>query len=61
MVIGKKHRPLAPGAGEVHHVVMDHTTKPRDIKFVFPAVLEQISANLECYVKDLEAGSDVWP
>jgi len=24
---------------------------------VLPAVFEKISANLECYVKDLEAGS----
>ena len=42
-----------------HHVVMDHTTKLQDIKAVLPAIFEKISANLECYVKDLEAGSDL--
>jgi hypothetical protein len=44
-----------------HAVVVDHTTKFRDIELVLPAVLEKISANLECYVKDLEAGSDLSP
>jgi hypothetical protein len=44
-----------------HGVVMDRTTKLSDIEFVLPAVFEKISANLECYVKDLEAGSDLQP
>jgi hypothetical protein len=40
---------------------MGDTTRLSDIEFVLPAVFDKISANLECYVKDLEAGSDVQP
>ena len=44
-----------------HCVAMGDTTRLSDIEFVLPAVFDKISANLECYVKDLEAGSDVQP
>jgi hypothetical protein len=42
-----------------HCFVMDENTKLRDIEFLLPAVFEKISSNLECYVKDLEAGKDL--
>jgi hypothetical protein len=42
-----------------HGVAMDHTTMLRAIEFVLPAVFEKIPGNLECYVKSLEAGSDL--
>ncbi|MGH9742392.1 MAG: hypothetical protein ACRD51_08575 [Candidatus Acidiferrum sp.] len=42
-----------------HGVVIGRDTKLRDIAHVLPAVFEKISENLECYVKDLEAGSDL--
>lgn len=42
-----------------HGVAMDHTTKLRDIEFVLPQVFEKISNNLECYIRDLEADSDL--
>ena len=54
-------RDIAHYLGHYHHVVMDDTTKLRDIERVLPAVFEKISANLECYVRDLEAGSDLQP
>jgi hypothetical protein len=44
-----------------HGVVVDHTTKLRDIQFVLPNVFEKISANLECYVRELEVGSGLKP
>ncbi|MGA2039324.1 MAG: hypothetical protein ABSH42_08605 [Bryobacteraceae bacterium] len=54
-------RDIARYLQHYHGVAMDHTTKLRDIEFVLPAVFEKISANLECYVRDLEAGSDLEP
>jgi|ERR1035438_3492210 hypothetical protein len=52
-------RDIAGYLSYYHGVVVDHTTKFRDIELVLPAVFEKISANLECYVKDLEGGSDL--
>jgi hypothetical protein len=52
-------RDIAGYLGYYHGVVVGHTTKFRDIEPVLPAVFEKISANLECYVKDLEAVSDL--
>lgn len=40
-----------------HRIVVDRTTKLSDIEFALPAVFEKTSANLECYVRDIEAGS----
>ena len=54
-------RDIAHYLNYYHGVAMDHTTKLRDIEFVLPAVFEKISANLECYVKSLETGSDLQP
>jgi hypothetical protein len=54
-------RDIAAHLRYYHGVIVDETTKLRDIEFVLPAVFEKISANLECYVKDLEAGSDLQP
>jgi hypothetical protein len=42
-----------------HGVVIHQTTKLREIEFVLPAVLEKISANLECYVRDIETDIDL--
>lgn len=42
-----------------HGVSMDATTKLRDIERVLPGVFNKISSNLECYIKDLEADSDL--
>ncbi len=49
-------RDIARYPRHYHGVVMDQTTKLREVAFVLPAVFEKISANLECYVRDLEAG-----
>ena len=43
-----------------HGFVMDQNTKLRDIENVLPGVFQKISDNLECYVKDLEAGSSLY-
>jgi hypothetical protein len=52
-------RDIAGYLSYYHGVTVNPATKFRDIEFVLPAVFEKISANLECYVKDLEAGSDL--
>ena len=44
-----------------HGVMIDNTTKLRDIEFVLPGVFKKISDNLECYVRDLETGADLRP
>jgi hypothetical protein len=42
-----------------HGFHMDSQTRFRDIEGVLPRVLEKISSNLECYVRDLENDSDL--
>ena len=42
-----------------HGFHMDSSTRFRDIEGVLPRVLEKISSNLECYVRDLENDSDL--
>jgi hypothetical protein len=44
-----------------HGFVMNDNAKLRDIVYVLPGVFQKISDNLECYVKDLEAGSNLRP
>jgi hypothetical protein len=44
-----------------HGVSMTEGTKFRDIERVLPAVFDKISGNLECYVRDLEAGLGLDP
>jgi hypothetical protein len=44
-----------------HGITMDAATKLRDIERVLPAVFGKIASNLECYIKDLEADSDLAP
>lgn len=46
---------------QYHGVVMEHSTKLRDIEFVLPAIFTKISDNLEWYVRELEAGSNLQP
>jgi len=42
-----------------HGVEMVATTTFREIEPILPAVIEKISGNLECYIKDLEADCDL--
>ncbi len=42
-----------------HGFHMDANTRFRDIEGVLPRVLEKISSNLECYLRDLENDSDI--
>jgi hypothetical protein len=42
-----------------HSFHMNDNTKFRDLGEVLPRVLEKISTNLECYVRDLENNSDL--
>jgi len=42
-----------------HGFQMDANTRFRDIVRVLPGVLEKISSNLECYVRDIENDSDL--
>ena len=42
-----------------HCFHMNAHTRFRDIVGVLPRVLEKISSNLECYVRDLENDSDL--
>jgi len=57
----KDRRDIGEYLRHYHGVVMDSTTRLRDVEFVLPSVFEKISANLECYVRDLEAGLDLQP
>lgn len=44
-----------------HGFHMDANTRFREIVTVLPRVLEKISSNLECYVRDLEKDADLVP
>lgn len=50
-------RDIAHYLRHYHGFELSPATRFRDIEVVLPGVFEKISANLECYVKDLEAGS----
>jgi hypothetical protein len=54
-------RDIAGHLQHYHGVTMDHTTKLRDIEFILPGVFRKISENLECCVRDLEAGANLQP
>ena len=53
------HENISRYLHEYHGIVINGNTKFLDIEFALPAVFEKISANLECYVRDLEADSDL--
>jgi hypothetical protein len=42
-----------------HGLIVDANTKMREILWVLPRVFEKIAANLECCIRDLEAGSQI--
>jgi hypothetical protein len=50
---------IAHHLSHYHGFHMDANTRFRDIAPVLPRVLEKISSNLECYVRDLERDSDL--
>jgi len=58
MLSAEERRDIADHVRSYHHVEITASTKLREIEFVLPAVFTKISDNLECYVIELEDGSD---
>jgi hypothetical protein len=54
-----EHSDIARYLLQYHQFVMSERPTIRDIEPLLPAVFEKISGNLECYVRDLEAGLDL--
>jgi hypothetical protein len=60
-VTTRERNEIAQHLSHYHGFHMNANTKFSDIVTALPRVLDKISSNLECYVKDLENDSDLTP